>query len=238
MNNLPIFESIAKNIEDKIIDGTYNVKQKLPSEYELAKEYEVSRLTIRKAIDVLVRKNIVVKERGKGTYPLNQQEKIQSGYNGLVSFTESAKKYGKEAKSKILISETLKELPDSLLDKLSIESNQEIYHLSRVRYFDDTPMTIEDIYIPLKHIKHIDKHDLEQSLFTILEQTTDISYSHQEIEAILVTNEVSTLLNRPIGDPLLKTNTLTFSSSGIPLFYDESLYRADKYTFKSILHRN
>ena len=60
---------------------------KLPSEYDLAKEYNCSRLTIRKAIDDLIRKNILVKRHGKGSYVMSQA-KIQSGRAGLQGFTE------------------------------------------------------------------------------------------------------------------------------------------------------
>lgn len=64
--NAPKFKQISAEIEKKIRDGLYVSAQKLPSEYDLAKEYNCSRLTIRKAIDDLIRKNILVKRHGKG----------------------------------------------------------------------------------------------------------------------------------------------------------------------------
>ena len=65
--NAPKFKQISAEIEKKIRDGLYVSAQKLPSEYDLAKEYNCSRLTIRKAIDDLIRKNILVKRHGKGS---------------------------------------------------------------------------------------------------------------------------------------------------------------------------
>ena len=56
------FEAVAQNIQERINEGIYVSSQKLPSEYDLAKEFEVSRLTIRKAIDELVQKNILFKK--------------------------------------------------------------------------------------------------------------------------------------------------------------------------------
>lgn len=97
--NAPKFKQISAEIEKKIRNGLYVSAQKLPSEYDLAKEYNCSRLTIRKAIDDLIRKNILVKRHGKGSYVMSQA-KIQSGRAGLQGFTEAAKAYGKKARQK------------------------------------------------------------------------------------------------------------------------------------------
>lgn len=88
------FDQVSAEIEKRIHEGIYVSSQKLPSEYDLAKEFGCSRLTIRKAIDDLISKNILVKRRGKGSYVMSQP-KIQSGRSGLQGFTEAAKAYGK-----------------------------------------------------------------------------------------------------------------------------------------------
>lgn len=99
--NAPKFKQISAEIEKKIRDGLYVSAQKLPSEYDLAKEYNCSRLTIRKAIDDLIRKNILVKRHGKGSYVMSQA-KIQSGRAGLQGFTEAAKAYGKKSQTEVI----------------------------------------------------------------------------------------------------------------------------------------
>ncbi len=95
----PNLSKFLQKLKRKIRDGLYVSAQKLPSEYDLAKEYNCSRLTIRKAIDDLIRKNILVKRHGKGSYVMSQA-KIQSGRAGLQGFTEAAKAYGKKARQK------------------------------------------------------------------------------------------------------------------------------------------
>ena len=95
------FEAVAQNIQERINEGIYVSSQKLPSEYDLAKEFEVSRLTIRKAIDELVQKNILFKLKGKGSYVMSPQ-KIQSGRSGLQGFTEAAKEYGKTSRTEVI----------------------------------------------------------------------------------------------------------------------------------------
>ena len=110
MKNQPIFQEIARKIEERVEDGVYVSSQKLPSEYDLADEFQCSRLTIRKAIELLISQNILVKEKGKGTYVM-KQPKIQSGSGGLQSFTETARIQGKQTKTEVLGYEIAEELP-------------------------------------------------------------------------------------------------------------------------------
>ena len=81
---MPKFDEIAKLIEKRIKDKVYSNSQKLPSEYQFAKEFNASRLTVRKAIQSLIEKQVLVKDPGKGTYVMAglNKEKIQSGKCG------------------------------------------------------------------------------------------------------------------------------------------------------------
>lgn len=231
------FEIVASKIKNKIDDGTYSQKQKLPSEYDLAKEFDVSRLTVRKAIDLLISQNLLVKQRGKGTYIMKQTDRFQSGQNGLLSFTESARAFGKTSKSIVINFEIVTNLPDEVKKNLQIV-DENVYRIKRLRYFDEDPMTIEEIFIRESFLpKNLTEKNIEGSIFNLISEQIDISYSHQEIEAVLVTKELSEHLKVPLGDPLLLVHTITYAASGIPILYDNSYYRADKYTFKNILHR-
>ena len=237
MKKSNVFEVVAEAIKTKINDGTYSQEQKLPSEYDLAKEFDVSRLTVRKAIDLLISQNLLVKQRGKGTYIMKQTDRFQSGQHGLLSFTESAAAFGKTSKSVIIEFEELTDVPNEVSEKLQI-TKETVFRIKRLRYFDEDPMTIEDIYIRSSFLPpHVSEANIQGSIFRLIEEKIDISYSHQEIEAILVTKDLSKHLEVEVGDPLLLVHTITYSASGTPILFDNSYYRADKYTFKNILHR-
>ena len=237
-DDMPKFKKVALMIEDKIKKGLYVTTQKLPSEYDLAREFDVSRLTVRKAIDDLIEQNILVKRKGKGSYVMGG-DKIQSGSSGLESFTESAKRMGKTVKTEVISFKLLEEVP--LLVETSLEldelSSQQIFELVRRRSLDGEPMTIEKIYIDKSYLADCTVQDLEGSLFDIIENKTEIGYSHQEIEAVLVDEEISGLFDIPVGEPLLKAYSNTYSLDSTVVLYDISYYRADKYTFKNILTR-
>lgn len=228
---------VAELLIDEIKKGVYSVHQKLPSEYELAKKYDVSRLTIRKSIDHLAQLNYVVKQKNKGTYVM-AETKIQSGGSGLVGFTEAAKLYGLKIKTKVIDLAVTQNYPDTVARALNLEENAPIYHIERIRYADDEPMTYENIYLDESVVNGLTKEEVEKSLFEAIEKSISIGYSHQEVEAVLIDEKISEVLKAPMPNPVFLVNSVTFSIDGYPILYDTSYYRADKYKFKNILYRN
>lgn len=235
------FEKVAQSLVERIQQGIYSNMQRLPSEYQLADEYGVSRLTVRKAIEWLVTAKILVKDPGKGTYIMstNSSNKVESGRMGLQSFTEAAETYGKQSRTQVLDYQPLTQPDQRVEEKLNLRNNPqpEVDELVRRRFWDDDPMTIEDIVILHKYVANHQKNDFKHSLFQILAETVEIAYSNQEIEAIKVDEKLAKLLHVQEGDPILCVHSLTYTADGQPIFYDTSYYRADKYTFKTTLTR-
>ena len=235
------FEKVAQSLVERIQQGIYSNMQRLPSEYQLADEYGVSRLTVRKAIERLVTAKILVKDPGKGTYIMstNSSNKVESGRMGLQSFTEAAETYGKQSRTQVLDYQPLIQPDQRVEEKLNLRNNPqpEVDELVRRRFWDDDPMTIEDIVILHKYVANHQKNDFKHSLFQILAETDEIAYSNQEIEAIKVDEKLAKLLHVQEGDPILCVHSLTYTADGQPIFYDTSYYRADKYTFKTTLTR-
>ncbi|MHC5249353.1 GntR family transcriptional regulator, LSA1692 subfamily [Enterococcus sp. LJL90] len=238
MEKLPSYQLVAKEIEEKIKTGVYVSSQKLPSEYDLATEFAVSRLTVRKAIDFLIQQNLLFKMKGKGTYVMQPSEKYQSGKSGLVGFTESAKAFGKSSNTKVLVYDQTPQAPQTILNAMQLTKQGDLVYIERLRSFDEEPMTIEHLYVKSSTVKDVTKEQLANSLFELIEKTVEIAYSHQEVEAMLADQELAKLLQIKKNDPVLKVNSIAYSATAIPIIYDTSYYRADKYTFKNTLIRN
>ncbi|MFD1670714.1 GntR family transcriptional regulator, LSA1692 subfamily [Agrilactobacillus yilanensis] len=233
------FEEVAAQLTDRIRREVYSTAQKLPSEYDLAKEFEVSRLTIRKAIDLLIKQQLLVKSPGKGTYVMSGVGKVESGRMGLQGFTEAAKAYGRTSRTEVLQFEPLTDVSDKISDALALKTRlkPEVDLLIRRRFWNEDPMTIEYITICHEYVEDYEKADFEGSLFALLEKKVEIAYSHEAIEATLVNEKMAELLNLKVGEPLMKVNSVTYTADAKPIFYDTSYYRADKYTFRSTLTR-
>lgn len=230
------YEKIADIIEQRVMDRTYSTAQKLPSEYELSEEFGISRLTVRKAIDFLVEQNVLIRDLNKGTYAM-QQTKLQSGKSGLQSFSEVAEENAMNSSSQILTFELFSKTTKNIQETLGITENDEVYFLRRVRMFDNSPTTIENIYIKKDFLPDDVSFENNTSLFQLIEEKVKIAYSHQEVEATLATKEEAELLDINPGAPLLLLTTITYSITGKAILFDKSLYRADKYSVKNTLIR-
>ncbi|QPS71981.1 GntR family transcriptional regulator, LSA1692 subfamily [Lactococcus garvieae] len=228
------FRAVSQEIEKRIDKGVYVSAQKLPSEYDLALEFGVSRLTVRKAMEDLINKQIVIKKKGKGAYVI-EQPKIQSGGMGLKSFTEAAKAMGKVGQTRLLHFQKLEEVPEEVVQALYTVSD--FVELKRLRLLDDEPMTLEKLYFSEQLIIGATEKELTGSLFSMIEKKVEIGYSHQEIEAILATEELAKLLEVKVNSPIFRVHSTAFSLDARPILYDISYYRADKYSFKNTLIR-
>lgn len=231
------FNYVAAEIKKRVESSQYSTTQKLPSEYDLSKEFGVSRLTVRKAIELLVAEKVLVKDPGKGTYILTANQKIASGRMGLQGFTEVANAAGKKPRAEILSFSALHDISKELKEMLAVDDEQ-VKLLVRRRFLDDEPMTVEQVKIKAQFLNDYQPNDFKESLFHILEeQGISIAYSHQEIEAVLADKEFAKLLAVPSGAPLLKIMSIMYTVDAKPIFFDTSYYRADKYTVKSTLTR-
>ncbi|QVI36626.1 GntR family transcriptional regulator [Lacticaseibacillus casei] len=234
------FEEVADELSRRVRDGIYTTSQRLPSEYDLAKEFAVSRLTVRKAIDLLIRKQLLVKSPGKGTYVVSYSDKVESGRMGLQGFTEAAKAYGKKSRTEVISFGPLEPIPEEIGRVLGCDQqvHKTVDLLVRRRFWDEEPMTVEHIAICHEYIEGLQPQDFEGSLFALLEKRVAIAYSHQEVEAVLMDPDLAALLDGKKGDPILLVHSVTYTADAKPILYDISYYRADKYSFKSTLTRD
>lgn len=233
-----LYSEIADKLEESIKKGEYGTHQKLPSENDLSFQYETTRLTIRKAISELEKRQVVVKDRNKGTFALAPETKISSGINGLVGFTEAAERRNLPAETKLLDLEDVKEIPKQVQEQLQVTKNASLWKIERLRLIDNEPMTHEKIYIQKKFVPDLNGENATGSLFKLIETNVAIAYASQELESVILDGEIGKLLHAKEHMPGFLAYTTSYSVNGYPVLYDESYYRSDKYTFHNILYRN
>ncbi|WP_125764205.1 GntR family transcriptional regulator, LSA1692 subfamily [Companilactobacillus hulinensis] len=233
-----LYLEVADKLQDEIRRKVYGIHQKLPSENDLADQYRTSRLTIRKAIDALEKRQVVVKDRNRGTYVLAANKKISSGANGLAGFTEVAKKMNLNPQTKVLSLTEVTDYPQVVANDLRLNKDDEIWKIERLRYVNDEPMTHEQIYLKEQLLPMLDEKQAEGSLYELIEQNISIAYASQELEAVQLDKKTSRLLETKESSPAFLAHTVAYSVDGYPILYDDSYYRSDKYTFHNILYRN
>ena len=139
---VPMYQQIAADIKNKIQIGEYKENSKIPTEFELEKIYGVSRITIRKALELLVDDDILVRKQRMGTFVM--PNKISWNLNSNFSFSKVNEQAGHSVRTELLGAE-LKKARQSDIVKLNLNDDM-ILCVKRLRYVDDKPIEIEELH--------------------------------------------------------------------------------------------
>lgn len=231
------YEEIVNNLQKKISNDEYKVNEQLPLEKELCNEYGVSRITIKKAVDILVMKGLVVKRRGAGTFVKDIQKsdiKEMSESNMISGFTGAFS--DKEVKSKILEFSIIP-ADEEVANKLRLEKDDFVYNICRVRYADGEPYVIEYTYMPIKVIIGLKREILEKSIYNYIQEVLNfkVKSAHRIVRAKNPNEIECSYLNISENSPILEVEQIAFLDKGIPFEYSIAHHRNDKFEFKSII---
>jgi len=233
---LPLYFQLQEVLRKKILAGEYNPGNLIPSEKELEKQYSVSRITVRNAINGLVLEDLLIKKQGRGTIvacPRMQEEENTS----LQSFTEKMKKQGVKTSTKVFNVAKMP-VPERIAEHLDIEPGDEIIYAKRLRLVDGEPIALFENYISSK-TGVTEKDDFSGSVFDLFEKKYGIKISSSEkvIEAGVARKEDADLLQISAGDPVLIITYTTFNANNNRIELAEGIYRADRYKFMVRLKR-
>ncbi|KYG27619.1 GntR family transcriptional regulator [Alkalihalobacillus trypoxylicola] len=233
---MPIYYQIEEEIKLQITTGILKPGDILKSEREYAEYYQVSRMTIRQAINNLVSQGLIYKRKGSGTYV--QEKKIEQGLNGLTSFTEDMKSRGLEPSNR-LIHFKLIPATSAIASKLKIDVHTPVYEIKRIRLGDNTPIAIETNIIPANTVKGLTEDIIAKSLYDYIENTLHlkIGKAMQIIESSIATKAEAELLGIAKQSPILLIERETHLADGTPLEIVKSSYRADRYKFMISMNR-
>lgn len=225
---VPLYKQIASIIINRIKNNELKYGEKIPSETELANEFNVSRITIRSAISDLVENGIVERRQGKGTFVCEPKGIYQA--NDEYGFSRSCLNAGKKPKTELLKLEyTLP--PPSVKDFLNLQEDELILHSCRLRYVDNVPTLIEKNYYP-HSLSFLLKEDLNTSLYSILHKhNISVVTKNRYLDVSKATKEEADLLGIKPGSPLLLFTDELLDSNGNPLYYSKQLYCAERLKF-------
>jgi GntR family transcriptional regulator len=233
---LPLYYQIEEHIKGLIDSGGLKPGDVLPSEREFAESFNISRMTVRQAITNLVNKNLLYRKKGSGTYV--SPHKFEQSLHGLTSFSEDMRKRGLEPGNKLIHFE-LSSPTEELIDHFSLQEEDLVYKIKRIRLANGEPMALETSYIPVKLIPGLSQEILTRSLYQYVEEHVGIKLGHaaQSIEASAATEDDARHLQLELGEPVLFIQRDTFLDDGAPFELVKSTYRGDKYKYKMNIER-
>lgn len=207
----------------------------LPTERELASRYEVSRATVRQALDALEESGTVYRVQGAGTFVAGPHV---SKSLSLTSFSEDMRMRGLRPSSRVLAAD---EVPaDAVIaEDLQIPAAASVVRLVRVRLADDSPMCLETAYLPAARVPGLLENDLATSLYDLLERRYGLRLgrANQRLDAVTATETDAGLLAVPPGAPALRVHRISFDERDQPVERTTSLYRADRYDMQFAIRR-
>lgn len=226
-----IKEYILDNIQNKAYkDG------KIESENQLAKKFQVSRMTVRQALLSLQQDGVIYVVPKKGAYV--RDENSFKTLDGLQSFSEDVASLQGKTHSRIILCQK-EACETSSLCSLGLSNNAgEVWHIIRIRYFDEEPIAYEDSYYNANLIESIPDSALTGSLYAYFEEDLhlDMDYSKQKIDACLA-DEFAEYLEVNKNAPLLRILQTTYLTNSSCIEYGYSYYRVDSYSFNQIAYR-
>ncbi|CAM3695065.1 GntR family transcriptional regulator [Erysipelothrix urinaevulpis] len=230
---LPMYLTIAKEIQGKIENKEFISNSKLPSEQELMAHYDVSRITIRKAINELVQGQYVDKIHGKGTYVKNISIQRKITHSSVIGFSKSVEMNGYKSKSIVTHQEVISN--KTIAKYLGLSEDAAILYIQRIRYANQEPVMIENNYYDNQKYKDLVNKDLTKSLYTVLENDYNIkefSSISTSLEISLASTEQANQLGLIIGSPLFLMKTCIIDENKEPIHYGEQYIVGDKYKFE------
>lgn len=218
------YKIIRQQIVNDIERGIYRPGEIIPKQMEFAEQYGVSRGTIRKALDDLIERGVLITTKGRGTVVAEHKAETRDIYRPL-SFSESKRVDPKKLESKVIKIEKLAAAP-WLARVLQISVGSEVFYIKRVRILDGSPENYQCSYISQSRIQNLDLANLDlehHSLFAIIRETTGLyaMKKTEEIRAVRCPQYVAEELRMQEGDPVLLIMRTVYGQDHLPLEYCE-----------------
>ena len=224
--NLPLYLQLQRVLQTAIANQVLSPADALPAERELAAEFKVSRITVRKALGGLVSAGLLTRRQGSGNFIA---ARIDKNFAMLTSFSEDMRARGRTPRSTWLKRALGTVTPEEAL-ALQLSPGTPVYRLHRLRFADDMPMAIEYATLLASALPSIEA--VGDSLYAALER-----YEHrpvhalQRLRAVLLTGEQAKLLKAKEHTAGLLVERLGSLRDGQAVEFSQSYYRGDVYDF-------
>jgi len=228
---IPRYYQLKEILESRIASGEFQVGDRFPTDEELCAEYQLSRGTVRRALDMLVEDGKLRREQGRGTFV--NSPVLSPVYFRLANFDEEMKSRGWKPSTKLL---NLRRFPanEEIAGRLQIRAGDDVIEISRLRLADGRPMAYETRYLSYKTCPHLLEEDLEnQPIHTLLIDKYNIPLvrAWYTIEARVLSPKEAELLQVDPGSASFAVERVTYTTNDRPVTWYRTIYRGDAYHF-------
>lgn len=232
------FEYIAQDIKNKITTKKYKAGQLLPSENQLSDQYQASRETIRRALNILAEQGYIHKQKGYGSIILDIHPNMLP-VSGLVSFHELQKQQGTQTTTEVLINKEIK-APDFICKQVdTVQPDTPMIHLVRTRSHDEKVLIVDEDYLLKEIVDTVPTSKAEHSLYDYLENdlNLEIGYALKEFRAQHPNHYCKQAMNLTDNDYVMDVMSYVYLKDNQFFQYTVSHHDLETFTFHEFARR-
>jgi len=233
----PRHEQLSEWLRAQISSEKYSVDEQLPSESELGDLFEVSRITVRRAVATLENEGLIYRRQGLGSFVA--APKVPQGLVRLTDFTQDMERAGLEPSSRVLY-HAQEVAPAAVASALGVEEGAFVVRLDRLRLGDGRPVALDRTWLRPFYAQLLEGHDLSHdTIYRVLESEYDIPVlrGRYRIEAVVAETETAETLCIAAGEPLLLIERTSLTTGERAIYFQRRYYRADRVAFELELER-
>ncbi len=236
-SGIPRHTQVSDWLKERIESGEWSLDDQLPSESQLGKQFSVSRITVRRALQTLESDGLIYRRQGLGSFV--GTNRVQQGLVRLTDFAEDMVGAGLAASSRVIHS-AMEEASEVVANALKINPGVQVLRLDRVRLGDGEALAYDRTWLPVFYAQLLDGRDLEnETIYHIMEEDYQIPMlsGRFRIEAINAPADIGRELGVPWGRALLMIERITVTEASRRVYYQQRFYRSDRVAYELELER-
>lgn len=228
----PMYKRIKMQLTESLASGEWKSNEALPSESRLAKQFNVSIGTIRKAIDELVAEKILIRQQGRGTFvAAHTQDRFLYHFFHIVR-DDGTKRFPTTS----LIFFRKARCDDTIAQRLNLERNARVIHFRNLLKFEDEPIEVDDIYLSAELFPDMTREVLLERPGTIYQLyqerfAINVIRTSERLQAVAGEAEVAQMLHLAPGAPMLSIERTAFTYSDTPIELRRSLVNTQHHAY-------
>ena len=229
---VPLYFQVAQELERRITTGEIAVGTRLENELHLAERLGLSRPTLRRSIEYLVDRGLLVRKRGVGTQVVMPRVRRPLQLSSLFDDLSQA---GERPRTEVLRL-AVEPPPDAVATSLEVPPETEVHVIERLRYTGDEPLALMHNYVPLGLVDLDEETLTHQGLYQLLRAAgVTLKIASQSVGARNASAAEARALDEARGAPLLTMDRTVYDDVGTVVEVGSHVYRASRYSFELTL---
>ncbi len=239
-HSLPVYHQLGSILRQQIKDGVYTTDKAMPSEMQLSADYDVSRVTVRRALELLEKEGRIVRRHGVGTFvstPSRGATEVSSRVSGLV---ENLISMGMDTTAQLLEYIPAMTPPTQVAQALGLQADDTVLKMVRLRSHRGATLSVSTVYVPHSVSHLVQEHMLDdRPVVRMLEEGGIRPYrAEQTMSAVPADDAVAEWLGIGISMPVIRLRRTIFDDQGHPIQHYVGLYNPDNYEYHMMLTRD